>query len=365
MIFDGHAYCFPSLKGNGGFDHSKQLNRHLQHCMANHHQPTWQAANRSVADESGLINPSTWWDLESLKNAEFHPTSHGRFEWTVGGVRYVKQYLPPSIIDMAYGADQLIAEMDYAGVDKALLHRIPYLGIGNDFIASCVTRYPDRLLGLAHVEEWLITSDPHKSLSKVAKAVQQQGLSGLHFLPNQLDLYGQYGPWESGCFQPFWDGFAELDVPVFFTLRERRDPVLDSFKQEFESLGRWLERYPDVKVILTHGLNWRLYKKQDRISLPDYVWAPFENPNVYLQFLFPIALGGDWDYPMPQVWPTIEECVDRIGVDRLMWGTDMPIVTRFWTYLQNIELFREHCTFLTSAEKDAILGDTAARLLGV
>ena len=71
--------------------------------------------------------------------------SHGRFEWTVDGEDYVKQYLPPSIVDMSYPPERLVAEMDYAGVDMALLHRIPYLGIGNDFIADCVQRFPDRL----------------------------------------------------------------------------------------------------------------------------------------------------------------------------------------------------------------------------
>ena len=68
---------------------------------------------------------------------------------------------------------------------------------------------------------------------------------------------------------------------------------------------------------------------------------------------------------MPQVRPAIEECVKRIGADRIMWGTDMPIVSRFWTYRQNIDFIREHCDFLTKEELDAILGGTTARLLGV
>ena len=62
------------------------------------------------------------------------------------GEDYSKQYLPPSIADMSYPAESLVAEMDYAGVDMALLHRTPYLGIGNVFIASCVEKFPDRLM---------------------------------------------------------------------------------------------------------------------------------------------------------------------------------------------------------------------------
>ena len=68
---------------------------------------------------------------------------------------------------------------------------------------------------------------------------------------------------------------------------------------------------------------------------------------------------------MEEVRPTSQECVQRIGADRLMWGTDMPIVMRFWTYRQNIDFIRRYCSFLSAEEMDAILGGTSARLMGV
>ena len=68
---------------------------------------------------------------------------------------------------------------------------------------------------------------------------------------------------------------------------------------------------------------------------------------------------------MAEVRPAIQECVQRIGADRLMWGTDMPIVMRFWTYRQNIDFIRRYCSFLSAEEMDAILGGTSARLMGV
>ena len=95
------------------------------------------------------------------------------------------------------------------------------------------------------------------------------------------------------------------------------------------------------------------------------MWAPFDNPKLHLQLLFPIALGAVWDYPMTQVRSTIEQCVERIGANRLMWGTDMPMVMRFWAYRQNIDFIRGYCDTLTAEEIDAILGGTTARVLGV
>ena len=365
MIFDGHAYCVPSLRGAGGFSSSETLERHLQQAIAAHYQPVWRARDRARGDVRGLIEGNEWPSLDALKDANFRAAAHGRFEWTVDGDDYVKQYFPPSVTDMSYSPESLVAEMDYAGVDMALLHRTPYLGIGNDFMADCVERFPDRLLGLAHVEEWLVESEPEQCIRKVEKAISEQGLSGLQFLPPQLNLYGQSGPWDGPGFRPFWDGVAALKTPVFFSLKDRQAPRLDSYLGEVATIQRWMDRYPDVTVVMTHGINWRLFIDGDGLSLPEAVWAPFENPNLHLQLMFPIALGDLWDYPMAEVRPAIEECVQRIGADRLMWGTDMPIVMRFYTYRQCLDHMRACADFLAAADLDLILGGNMARLMGV
>ena len=365
MIFDGHAYTFPPLNGPGGFSDPDALRRHLQQAIAVHHQPELRAKDRAPGDNTALIDMDDWPSLDSLKPSDFRIAENGRFEWTSEGETYFKQYFPPSVIDMSYPANRLVAEMDYAGVDKALLHRTPYLGVGNDFIADCIAQYPDRLTGLAHAREWLIHADPDGSIATVERAVNEQGLSGLHFLPPQLDLYGYDGPWDAPEFLPFWDGIASLRIPVFFSLKERRPPVMESYLQEVATLVRWMERYPDVPVVMTHGMGWRMFIEGDGLNINEDLWSAFDNPNLHLQWLFPIGLGSVWDYPMPQVRSTIEDCVNRIGADRIMWGTDMPIVMRFWTYRQNLDHIREYTESLSDEQRDAILGGTVARLLGL
>ena len=112
-------------------------------------------------------------------------------------------------------------------------------------------------------------------------------------------------------------------------------------------------------------ITWKKALRSSSLNrLPEEVWAPFTNPKAHLQLLFPITLGGLWDYPLQQVRPVIEDCLRRVGADRLMWGTDMPIVLRFWTYRQNVEFIRRYCAFLGPAEVDAIMGQTATTLLG-
>ena len=377
MIYDGHAYCFPDQRGNGGFEDPDEFRRHLQLGMAAHFQTAWRARDRAPADSTGLADPDMPWSFEALREARFRAADHGRFEWTVDGEDYFKQVMPPSVTDMTYPADRLVAEMDYAGVDRALLHRSPYLGISNDFIADCVRQYPHRIQGLAHVREWLVLPRPEECIAEVRRAVTDLGLSGLQFLTYYPRVYGQAEDWDGGGFTPFWDAVADLGVPVFFSLggwagktgSVAIGPIaaLDAYLAQLWIIGRWMDRYADVPVVLTHGFSWRMFTEGDTMVLPDEVFdsAPIENPNFHLQLLFAIALGGDWDYPMHEVQPALETLTRRIGAERLIWGTDIPMVMRFYTYRQSLDHILGYSDFLSAQEKDLIVGGNVARLMGV
>ncbi len=376
MIIDCHAYCFPDQRGPVGFPSLRERRLHAQKTVANHHTLPRRARDGKPGTPGGLMDLARWPADDAVAAVDFRPTDYGRWEWTVGGERMVKQYLPPSIKDMAYSADALVAEMDYAGVDRALLHRSPWIGLGNDFIADCVGEFPGRLSGLAHVAEWTVASDPDAAVAEVTRAVRRRGLSGLQFLTSQLHLKGAEPDWAGQNYWPFWDGVAALRVPVFFSLNinePKREPWAEHYALELSRLQRWSSRYPGAKVVMTHGFQWLKCIQGDNLVIPEFVWAPFENPDLSLQLLFPIGLASLWDYPLPQTRPVVEECVQRIGAHRLMWGTDMPIVMRHWTYRQNIDFLRNYAGpdapsgrgYLSSAEYDLIMGGTVAKLLGV
>ena len=371
MIYDGHAYCFPDLRGDGGFADPQQFRRHLQLSIGRHFQPAWRKRDRAPADNSGTVDPSGGWSFHDLREGSFRPTSHGRFEWMVGGEGYVKQYMPPSVVDMAYSAEALVAEMDYAGVDKALVHRTPYLGISNEFVADCVRAFPDRLQGLAYVEEWTVRPDPDAAIAKLDRSINELGLAGLQVLSDNLPLYGQSEDLNAPAFTPFWEALSKLKVPLFVTpsyssLASVGSPV-EGLTSQLKMLRTWMDSYPDVDVVFTHGLSWRMFIDGGGLAIPDEVFdaAPVENPRFHMQLLFPIFLGGIWDYPMIQVRPTMEVLVDRFGPDRLIWGTDMPIVMRFYTYRQCLDHMRACADFLAAADLDLILGGNMARLMGV
>ena len=223
MIYDGHAYVIQPPEQHGGFDDPAEFWRHLQLFMATaRQQPAWRKRDGRPADSTGLVDPARPWSFDALKDARFRVGDHGKVEWTVDGEDYVKQVLPPWVSNLTFTPESLVAEMDYAGIDMALLHRAPYMSKSNEFISDCVRRFPGRLKGLAYVEEWLVESDPDAAIGKLDLAVRELGLSGLQFNSHHLGLYGKTNDWDGPGFRPFWDAAASLGIPIFFTLGLRR-----------------------------------------------------------------------------------------------------------------------------------------------
>ena len=375
MILDGHNYCVPQLDSPQGYDSLAQKMRTVQSELGGHHQPVWRVRDRAPADNGTLVDPET----SALREVEW--TRHlGRLAWKFDGETYTKQYLPPMLHNLECPPEVLIAEMDYAGVDLGILHTFPTLArpdFLNGYLREAVRRFPDRLVRLIAVSEAAIPRDPDGAIRQIEDEVAAGGQVGIQFIPgfyyNPTDGVetGNEAPWDDGAMRPFWEAVASTGLPVFFTLiGGRGGPAAirarpDAYLSEQRVLIRWMERYPDTTVVVTHGLPWSAFLEGDRITFPEEIWEPFANPRCHLQLLFPIGLGAKWEYPWKEAEPTVQECVERIGADRLMWGTDMPMVGRYCTYRQALDQYRVHCEFLTADQRADIIGGTAARVLNL
>jgi predicted TIM-barrel fold metal-dependent hydrolase len=323
---------------------------------------------------SKVLAPKGFRELAGLPEVNFRvDRQRGRIVWTIEGEDYTKQFFPPNLRNLEFTAHSLIAEMDYAGVDVALLHTDPMLGRESAFQAECVQLYPDRLRSMAPVDEWRIKNETDTVIEELKTAITQYKLNAIKFIPS-LSYLNSSDPWDDGPYRPFWEAATALNVPIFFTLgtgpkkglgersvaEERR-----GYLSELRILMRWMERYPDSVCSLTHGFPWRVFLEGDRITLPEAIWEPFANPNCSLEVCFPVRLGDLFDFPHREVWPTLEAMIQHVGSDRLLWGTDMPFQNRFCTYRQSRDWIENYCTFLDEPALADIMGGTAARILGL
>src|ERR671917_2013569 len=152
MIVDGHAHAFPYLGDASGFpsaaDHVRALQRHFT---------THPQGGRRVSDNQVATEPTLWDGVtpgfEGLLDVNFRVGRFGRFEWEKDGVAYYIQWLPPHLENNEARPERMLAQMQYVGVDRAMLQRGRMYGFIDEYIADIVRRYPDKLRGCLTVEE--------------------------------------------------------------------------------------------------------------------------------------------------------------------------------------------------------------------
>jgi predicted TIM-barrel fold metal-dependent hydrolase len=373
MILDSHMYCFEPLDDPGGHVTGQEHLRWVQRAHGQHHQPAFRVCDRAPAP-SHVIGPSDPAHPDALPDVNFRVDhERGRVVWTIDGEDFTKHFLPPALHDTQFTAHAAVAEMDYADVDVALLHTDPMLGRDSAYLGRCVQQYPDRLRSMAPVDEWRIRDETDAVINELDTAINVHGLHAIKFIP-PVRFPDHPEPWDDGPYRPFWQFATSLRVPVFFTLGsgppELKGRATDAdhrkgYLGEQNTLMRWMQRYPDTVCSLTHGFPWRLYVDGERLAVPDAIWEPFENPNCNMEVSFPIRLGDLFDYPYRQVWPMLEQMLERIGADHLLWGTDMPFQNRFCTYRQSRQWIEKHCDFLSPQDLASLMGATAGRILGI
>lgn len=375
MIIDSHAYCFEPADSSRGYANAAEHLRIVQQAHARHHQPAFRISDRREGP-SHVLDPYGKGSLDDLPNLDFRiDKAAGRVLWNYRGDTYTKHFYPPNLRNLEFTPHSLIAEMDYAGIDKVLLHTNSMLGRSNHYQAECVRRYPDRILSMAQIDERRIHTDVDAVIRGVTEAVSRLGLSALKFGSQGYIVSSE--PWDRGTYAPFWDAVSTLGIPVFFTLstgpRRAGEAAPDPEQQrgylhELRILSKLMERYPNMLCSITHGFPWRVYLEDGRIRLPDAIWEPFENPNLSIEVCFPVRVGDIFDYPYEEVWPILAAMIERIGPDRLLYGTDMPFQNRFCTYSQSrswIERRFAPSTGLPPDDLALIMGGAAARVLAI
>ena len=358
MIVDSHAHIFPPMGGASGHPSMAEHLRYVQHTIMTHHQPVRRASDNVAITHQTLFDGEDV-ALDAMYDVDFRGGGHGKFVWTYDGVDYLKQYLPPSMRDLESTPEYIIAQMDYAGIDRAVIQSGHLYGRLNDYIAEAVTRFPDRFWGLALVDEWN-AADPAETRS-LDIAIHEYGLHALWFNTGSLEMHRRDTPVDDPDFFPFWDRVRALGIPVFWNVTTSV-PGQDSYLYQLAAFKRWLNIYPDVPCVLTHGLTAARFIEDGVARIPEAAWKAIDAPNVISELLFPIFQGAVFDYPYREVRPIIREYYERLGPNRLCWGSDMPNVERHATYRQSLAYLGDYCDFIPQDDMDAILGRNIAAL---
>ena len=244
-------------------------------------------------------------------------------------------------------ADELLTEMDTHGVDWTVLVQTSWSTWDNGYIADSVEHFPNRFIGHGLIDP----QDPNNA-EQVRYWIKDRGLAGFRFHP-------MYYPDEKILLtrqnEPMWEEIASLDAVIQFHLRAE-------FADQVAVIA---DRHPSLKLILDH-------MGYPQVDADAAEFQPIvdlaQHDNMYLK-LSDVAGRSSQDFPYTDVHPFIEKLVKAFGVERMVWGTGYPGHHRTkhnWPTLdQELRLVQEGLPFLTAAQRERILGGTAAEIWGL
>lgn len=125
---------------------------------------------------------------------------------------------------------------------------------------------------------------------------------------------------------------------------------------------RLARRHPGLRLVIDHAAN-------PNLPDPGADWAAgmralASAPKVAVKLsglMTRLAPGAD----PATIRPLILRLVDWFGPDRLLWGSDWPVMTRRSDYGQWLDLCQDAVTWLGAADRAAIFGTSAMHLYGV
>ena len=351
---DAHSHIFPRFATGSGPE-SAELTLKLWQYHVRDFSEFWRKADGKHVKERLLDYPSD--DIHKMPDVNFRMGKYGKAEFTIDGVDYYTALFPPGLENLEAVPERMIAEMDAAGVDVAVLQSDHVYGANiAEYYAKAMSRFPNRFIGLAQICE--PAADQPVQLERLERAVQELGCKGLFFSVELFAFDGYTDHIDDSKFEPLWGLVQALGIPVWWYLDARRRDRVASFMQYTAEVDRWAERHPDIPSVLTHGLVPATMIHE--IGVPQEVMSLLKRPNVFAEILMP----AKWpEYPFVEGQEMLRQWRDEVGPEKLMWGSDMPFCGGNWcTYRQAADYIRLHCDFLSRQEKALILGGNAMRM---
>ena len=358
-VFDAHAHCFPPLGDDTG-DMQARL------AETQHHIRFAGATDiRRTRDGAPVAQPVLVRDghgISALPDVDFRIGRFGRVEFTHNREDYYYQLFPPSLWDNSCPPDYMIAQMDYAGVDRALIQSDRVYGRLDDYLAECIRLHPDRLLALAQVDEW--RGGTADQVGRVRRQIEDLGFSGLYFGTSGFFHCDFEIGVRDPSLEPLWELVGGLGVPIHWSAASKRRPQMETYLSEIEDFERWAKSHPEIPSVLTHGLeNLRIdVTVANRYSVPPQILRLLQNPGWSIELMLH-KMSFDDEFPpyTPEIEDVVRTLVSELGAEKLVWGSDMPSCEEVVTYKQSMILFKTRCDFLTQDQREAILGGNLER----
>ncbi len=249
--------------------------------------------------------------------------------------------------------EQLINEMDLNGVAQAVVvcAQIDHNPENNAYIARQALQFSPRLHQLVDLDsEWSSTYHQSGASERLTNMMARWPIKGFtHYLAANDDgawLYSEDG-------QKLFQVATKHNLIASISCQPHQQPAIRRVAQMFPSVP-----------ILCHHMGWVKAEEGAPSTGLKQILESARLPNIYMKVSgFAYATKTNWDFPYQDTHEIVRTEYEHFGPHRLCWGSDYPVVRFFMTYRQSLEAFRHHCSFVSEADKEWILGGTLAKLL--
>jgi predicted TIM-barrel fold metal-dependent hydrolase len=243
--------------------------------------------------------------------------------------------------------DQMVAAMDAAGVDGAILVS-PFTMYRYDasYALEVGKRHPGRFALVKPVDP----ANPAVA-DVITEWKRTPGTVGIRMLLVRAGLTAD--PADPGLNRVLATA-ARLSVPVNLHIAGRLDQG-----------SALIRRNPDTQIVVDHvGL-----VQPHEPPAPDAPWAELPQvlalaalPNVAIKISGACTLSRE-PFPYADIWDPVCRVIDAFGIDRCLWGTDWTRAVKFLTFAQGVDAFRA-TDRISASDKAKLMGGTLTRVYG-
>ncbi len=236
-------------------------------------------------------------------------------------------------------AEMLLKLMAEAGVQKTVIIQVIHYKWDNRYLADVLKKYPGKFRGVARVNP----EDPGAP-DHLSKLTEETGFHGVRISP-AADASGDWirGP----LMRPLWRRCHGLRVPMTVLAPVTRMP----------DVARLADQFPELTIVVDHMADSPL-KQPDEL---EKLLALRRFPKLYVKISHSWSLSSQ-PYPYPDSQEQIKRLYDGFGPRRLIAGSDWPLVEKYCTYTEAIDIARKRIPFLNAEDRRWICGLTAEQV---
>ncbi|SRR5579871_132909 len=234
--------------------------------------------------------------------------------------------------------EMLLELMNANGVARTVIIQVIHYRWDNSYALDVLRKYPQYFRGVARV------NPESASAPDDASRLAEQGFQGVRLSP-AVDATGDWfrGP----LMPPLWKRCRDLKISMNILTGTSRLPDVAALTEQF----------PDLTVVIDHMADC----PADRPDELKKLLALARYPRVFVKVSHTWSVSK-MPYPYKDAQEQVRKLYDAFGPQRLMWGTDWPIVEAHCTYAQALAMVRDEMKFLNEEDKSWMLSRTVERV---